>query len=133
MKKLSCPKCGGELETITYEEIAIDRCCRCAGIWFDPLEVEKLKNIKGSESLDLGSPDLESHLDRVEKPIKCPRCQCKMTPMLDIDRHTIWYEKCPQCEGIWLDSGEFKRYKQNFPSGGVMNQVKQIFEPKSLG
>jgi Zn-finger nucleic acid-binding protein len=124
MKSISCPKCGNDLETITYQDITIDRCCRCAGIWFDFLEVELLKILPGSESLDLGNPDLDSHLNRMQKPIKCPRCKCNMTRMVDIDQYTIWYEKCPQCHGVWLDAGEFKRYKQNFRSQGIKSILK---------
>lgn len=131
MKSLSCPKCGSDLEKITYGDITVDRCSSCAGIWFDSLEVEQLKAIQGSESLDLGNPELDSRLNHVKKTILCPRCQCKMNPMVDMDQYTIWYEKCDQCQGIWLDAGEFKRYKQNFQPRGIIEKAKHIFSRKS--
>jgi hypothetical protein len=41
-KTLQCPKCEGTLEEITYEEIPVDRCNKCHGLWFDAGEIEVL-------------------------------------------------------------------------------------------
>lgn len=130
MKPTTCPKCGNSLETLKFDDIEIDRCCQCAGLWFDSLEAEKLKAIQGSEILDLGDPEINSHYDRLSKEIKCPKCRSKMIRMLDIDLYMIWYEKCSKCHGVWLDKGEFKRYKQNFPPRGVINRASQTFHHK---
>ena len=37
-----CPKCGGALEEISYEEVQIDRCTKCNGVWLDAGELERL-------------------------------------------------------------------------------------------
>lgn len=45
LKKLHwmrCPKCGMELQAITYEGIEIDRCFNCNGTWLDEGELEKI-------------------------------------------------------------------------------------------
>jgi uncharacterized protein len=45
LKKLHwmrCPKCGMELKTITFREVAIDRCYSCGGTWLDEGELETL-------------------------------------------------------------------------------------------
>ncbi|ACK71573.1 hypothetical protein PCC7424_3171 [Gloeothece citriformis PCC 7424] len=125
MKPTTCPKCGSKLETLQFDDIEIERCCQCAGLWFDSLEAEQLKSIQGSEILDLGNPEENSRFDRLSKDIKCPRCRGKMLRMLDIDLYTIWYEKCTKCHGVWLDAGEFKRYKQNFQPKGVIKRAKE--------
>jgi hypothetical protein len=39
-KALRCPKCDGTLEEVTYEEVAIDRCTSCHGVWLDAGELE---------------------------------------------------------------------------------------------
>ncbi len=39
---MRCPKCGMELRTITYREVAIDRCFNCHGTWLDEGELERL-------------------------------------------------------------------------------------------
>lgn len=45
LKKLHwmrCPKCGMELQTITYQSLEIDRCFNCNGTWLDKGELEKI-------------------------------------------------------------------------------------------
>ncbi|MEG3437924.1 zf-TFIIB domain-containing protein [Pannus brasiliensis CCIBt3594] len=123
MKCVGCPKCKGHLEQVIYRQIEIDRCRDCAGIWFDSLEAERLKQIEGSESVDVGRP---KQCDRSPKTASCPRCRKQMLRMLDIDKHAIWYEKCSRCQGMWLDAGQFTRYKQNFSKKGVIDRAKQV-------
>jgi Zn-finger nucleic acid-binding protein len=47
--------------------------------------------------------------------------------MVDIDQHSIWYEKCPGCQGVWLDAGEFKDFKENFQPRGILDRVRKVF------
>jgi phage FluMu protein Com len=39
-KRLRCPKCGGLLETYTFQGFVLDRCHECEGIWMDKGELE---------------------------------------------------------------------------------------------
>lgn len=122
-----CPKCKGRLEQVIWSGIEVDRCLSCKGIWFDSLEAEQLKAMKGSESLDIGDQEIGNQLDQLTDDIRCPRCQVKMTRMLDIDQHCIWYEICPKCHGVWLDAGEFTKFKDNFKPKGVLERFRQVF------
>ncbi len=127
MKPRKCPKCSGSLKPVNYAQIEVDRCVKCQGIWFDSLEAETLKEIEGSEILDTGNPEAGNKLDRLDGDICCPRCGKKMMRMLDIDQHSIWYEKCLNCHGVWLDAGEFRKFKDNFQGKGLVNRVKGMF------
>ena len=53
---LQCPKCDHGMEEIFHEEVAIDRCTNCHGLWFDDDEAHQLKAMEGSEALDSGDP-----------------------------------------------------------------------------
>lgn len=128
---IKCPKCRNNLITINYQNIEVDRCSECEGIWFDAMEAEELKQIKGSENIDPGNQSKSEHFNHLQQEIKCPRCQGKMLQMLDIDQYSIWYEQCRQCRGIWLDSGEFRKFKQNFPAHNLTNLTKYIFRNRS--
>lgn len=127
MKPTVCPKCGGNLQSITHGGIEVDRCCNCYGIWFDSLEAERLKQIKNSERLDIGDPETGNQFDQLENDISCPRCGAIMFRLIDIDRYRIWYEKCPQCHGVWLDAGEFKKFKQNFSRKRILDRVRKTW------
>jgi hypothetical protein len=39
---LPCPKCDGTLIEIPFEEVLIDRCDKCHGLWLDAGELERL-------------------------------------------------------------------------------------------
>jgi uncharacterized protein len=39
---LVCPKCGGELHTGNYENVQIDVCDNCGGVWLDAGEMQKI-------------------------------------------------------------------------------------------
>jgi len=37
-----CPKCDGTLSEITFDDVQIDRCNKCNGVWLDSGELERL-------------------------------------------------------------------------------------------
>ena len=39
---MHCPKCGFDLQEVTFKGVLIDRCSRCNGVWLDDGELEKL-------------------------------------------------------------------------------------------
>ncbi|YAI81958.1 MAG: zf-TFIIB domain-containing protein [cyanobacterium endosymbiont of Rhopalodia sterrenbergii] len=125
-----CPKCEGNLEKVIYEETEVDRCCQCRGIWFDSLEAEQLKNLKGSETIDLGNFQEESPSESLQKKVNCPRCQVPMLKIFDFDEYPLWYETCLECHGLWFDAGEFQQFKQNFQQKGYLARVMKILRLK---
>ncbi len=40
--ELSCPKCDGTLMETDYENIKIDVCNKCSGVWFDAGELAQV-------------------------------------------------------------------------------------------
>jgi Zn-finger nucleic acid-binding protein len=39
---MNCPKCNGALKARTREDIEIDVCSECGGVWLDSGELEKI-------------------------------------------------------------------------------------------
>ena len=39
---MTCPRCGGALKDSKFEEASIDSCEKCAGVWLDAGELERL-------------------------------------------------------------------------------------------
>ncbi len=46
---LGCPKCDGKLVEMTVEDVQIDRCDKCNGVWLDAGELERLTEREPSE------------------------------------------------------------------------------------
>ena len=40
---MKCPKCAAAMELVMYEDISVDRCVACKGIWFDANEQKLIK------------------------------------------------------------------------------------------
>lgn len=113
MKKAStmhCPKCKHIMAQIKHEETTIDRCVHCNGIWFDHMEMEQLQRLKGSEIIDHGKSKTGGKYDTI-KDISCPRCNIPMDMNKAPDKDHFTYETCSQCNGVFLDAGEFKEFK----------------------
>ena len=53
-----CPKCGGKLEELSYEDVMIDKCSKCQGIYLDAGELELL--LEGRKAKGFLSRFLES-------------------------------------------------------------------------
>ena len=100
------------MEKISFNEIEVDRCTGCQGIWFDMLEKEKLKALPHSEMIDTGDPKIGKIFDQTCR-IDCPRCQAKMITMVDSEHPHIHFESCTVCYGAFFDAGEFRHYKSN--------------------
>jgi uncharacterized protein len=106
-----CPKCLSSMEAITFEDIEVDRCTNCRGIWFDLREEERLKALPGSEAIDIGSAEVGQGYDEV-RDIDCPRCRTPMIQMVDASQTHLRYEACKVCHGVFFDAGEFTDFKE---------------------
>lgn len=107
---MNCPKCQSKMEKVTFADVEVDRCTHCKGIWFNMLERERLKSVKGSEAIDVGNPENGAGYDTVDR-IDCPVCRTRMIRMVDKDQPHIRYESCGVCHGAFFDAGEFTDYK----------------------
>lgn len=119
---MKCPKCSSAMQSVSYQGVDVDRCTKCAGLWFDMLEEEDLKQLSGSEAIDTGSAKTAKEQNKIGK-IKCPKCTASMLRMVVNGQPHIWYEACPVCYGTYFDAGEFKDFKAET----FIDTVKAIF------
>jgi len=40
---MRCPKCGMQLDEITFGDVQVDECFNCGGMWLDKGELEKIR------------------------------------------------------------------------------------------
>lgn len=107
---MNCPRCSIELEKRSVDGIELDECRQCGGIWFDRDELRKLKDHEDSD-LNWMDFDIWKHRDLFhvsEKPAKCPKCQFAMAS-IGYGNTGVKVDFCVDCEGIWLDGGEFEK------------------------
>jgi len=113
---LSCPGCGNLLKEVYAEAhygryLLLDQCTDCGGIWFDSWELYYLNE---GEANRLDSVDQEKLLALTsfkKGSDQCPRCQSDLEPFHDPNLpKDAKIERCPKCNGLWLNRGELHRY-----------------------
>lgn len=93
--------------------IVLDQCGGCGGIWCDKWELFPIPPEEAAR-LDPVDEGLLRRPVQIEKsPLYCPRCTGELEtfrePLLPSG---LRLERCPRCEGIWLNRGEFRRFKR---------------------
>lgn len=119
---MKCPKCYSNLEKVVVDNIEIDKCVSCKGIWFDMLEKEDLLKIIGSEKSVDETKKIDKDMNKIND-IKCPKCKTNMIPMVDM-KSGVEYESCTKCYGIYLDDGEFSKMKNT----SMFDKIKNILD-----
>lgn len=48
---LTCPRCGNKLTEREFQNVKLDACDRCKGVWFDAGELEMIMLLKRADQL----------------------------------------------------------------------------------
>ncbi len=104
-----CIKCEIPMIPKMVENVEVDYCERCRGVWLDKDEIRELA-AKSDEALgelrelvQEGAPASPAR-STVEQP--CPACGGKLTLAVF---GSIYMEHCTICEGLFLDRGELDK------------------------
>jgi len=116
---------------LELDEVEIDYCISCKGIWLDAGELELLLEDAVEKEALLSSFGVDSATK--EKPVKCPICDKKMEKALFGKEQKVRIDKCRKNHGIWFDEGELEKViamagfdKEN----KVLNLLKGMFGKK---
>jgi Zn-finger nucleic acid-binding protein len=103
---LCCVKCTSVLDKAKIEDIELDLCPQCGGLWLDNGEIERLTKKADKEVSSLremlatiaGAQSAPS-----DAKAACPACpgQLKEVPL-----GPILIDFCTRCRGLFLDRGE---------------------------
>jgi len=102
---VDCPVCKNAMITLELEDVEIDYCTDCGGIWLDAGELELL--LGNREQADILIRSFEIDHSCTEKPRRCPICLKKMKKIIvgkSVPKLLI--DKCPKGDGLWFDKGE---------------------------
>lgn len=107
-RQISCPIDKTPLTRISLQNIFIDYCELCYGIWLDFGELENLLQKELDRTNVFKKILNKKPKDNLKDFLLCPVCKLKLVKHKDFASNTI-SENCPVCGGIWLDSGEFAK------------------------
>ena len=114
-----CPNCKTEsFVTTDYEEVTIDKCKTCHGVWLDHSKISEIvsnrvKEFSPSETkLTLsmafaGIPEFEAQNIR-----HCPICQSELKCLNYAVDAGVILDTCPSDHGIWFDNHELEKIQE---------------------
>lgn len=115
-----CPKCHATLAYVRREGQLLEVCTQCKGVWFDPGELTLL--IEVYRKIDDQSG--------VASKVACPRCRTELRE-LAFPGTQVMVDRCPGCQGIWLDGGELEQLKEALR--GLVGKVDESGEAPVVG
>ena len=121
---------------VRYQDIELDYCTECWGVWFDSGELELLLDTMRLEAAVLGGgtilnlPEAASR----EKKRHCPICGHRMKKV-NIGQPLILIDACGQGHGLWFDDGEVTQLAAQLgkkpgdtSQGRVINFLGEVFK-----
>lgn len=115
---VKCPQCDREMKEVSARAspgmlIVLDQCGKCGGIWCDKWELFPVEPEEGERLDPLDEKLLQKPLAPAKETLYCPRCGDRLRLFHDpILPPEIQLERCRRCDGIWLNRGEFRRFKR---------------------
>ena len=104
---MDCPACKNAMITLELNEVEVDYCLDCRGIWLDAGELEMLLD-NTQQAKDL-LDSFASAKGCKEKPRKCPICLKKMEKIhVSSEKSKQLIDKCKKGDGLWFDKGELE-------------------------
>jgi Zn-finger nucleic acid-binding protein len=114
-----CPQCEVPIKPVTARAnpgslIELDQCSECGGIWCDkwelfPIQAEEAARLEPADQELLRVP-----LPLAKKELFCPRCTARMSAVNESSLGAdIQFQRCFKCDAIWLNRGQFARYKNH--------------------
>lgn len=103
---MNCPVCERPIVALELNEIEVDHCLNCGGVWLDPDEMDLL--LEGSPGREEIRKNTRADGGVGERVLSCPLCRKKMEK-LRVARDSgagLRIDRCVNGHGTWLDGGE---------------------------
>lgn len=103
-----CPTCHNLMIVVEHEQIELDYCPDCSGIWFDAgelalmLETAEMADSSLTIANILASPEAKT----TEKKRRCPICRRKLKKTTIGREPAVLIDLCAEGDGLWFDGGE---------------------------
>ncbi|NOY76115.1 MAG: hypothetical protein GXP32_10060 [Kiritimatiellaeota bacterium] len=132
-----CPECNDEMLVIELENVEIDFCDECGGIWLDEGELDLLLAVDSKRNSSIASALVAPAPPKGKGERKCPVCGKRMLLVdipLDSDAPKspatlVEVDKCPRNHGLWFDKGELRSITATAKGGDpVSDFLNDMFE-----
>ena len=119
---MDCPKCSVELQQQDDDQVSLQRCGTCSGIWIDVADLNRVllrHNLPGLEKLG-------GHANIEELAGQCPSCQVDLVVIEGGPKRALRYDTCESCGGIWLEQGLENEESTDAMIDGIVHFYKRF-------
>ena len=115
---MKCPNDNAELYQVKIEShygqpILLEQCKECGGIWFDETELFSARNGEAEKIEVFDSKSLWTPTNMERRVLRCPLDESELFRFRDrYFLKSIILERCPSCNGIWLNRGDFTKFQK---------------------
>ena len=122
---MNCPACKNPMIILELNQVEIDYCTACKGIWLDRGELDLI--FSTSEKKEIAKLfSVKNNLDEIKR--RCPVCKKKMDKV-EFENTGIIIDRCSEDHGVWFDSGELKSILKSAEeeNSKIINMLKEMF------
>ncbi|MBN1269485.1 MAG: zf-TFIIB domain-containing protein [Kiritimatiellae bacterium] len=117
---MKCPACNEAMLILEFDDVEIDHCAACGGVWLDRGELELMAG-------EAARPEALAEIAKGRRSKRrCPRCNARMRegafPGTRVD-----LDACPRGHGLWFDKGELETVLQTGGAGGAAARMSEYF------
>lgn len=103
---MNCPTCKKTLTLASLDGLTVERCESCRGQWLSVAEFGAL--VRRAEPKSKASGGVSNPVE-----LACPKCRKPMVPFNYAYDSGVFINRCHNCDGIWLASGQLERIAQH--------------------
>ncbi|MFZ1519839.1 MAG: zf-TFIIB domain-containing protein [Ignavibacteriaceae bacterium] len=122
---MNCPACKNPMIILELNQVEIDYCNSCKGIWLDSGELELIFSNSDKKSIDDSFIPKSNH---PEVGRRCPICKKKMEKV-EFESSGIILDRCTNNHGLWFDNGELKSLLKTSADSNnkIIDLLKEMF------
>jgi len=130
--EMQCPQCNHGLATVTHWGVEIETCPVCYGIWFDSHEALRyLNRMVQDTGFQYSSKRVKSPDWPLTEAGFCPKCN-QLLEFHHIGNSALHFQKCVNCNGIWLDRSNLQPLAQWSASASALEKTQLFGRTKNL-
>lgn len=128
---MECVACKKPMVVLELDQVEIDYCLSCGGIWLDAGELEALLGDSGETARLLQATAALAQGDPGRR--RCPICRKRMLTAAVPAATSVEIDHCPRRHGIWFDRGELEdvvKFIEGGDTGKILHLLRGMFNRK---
>jgi Zn-finger nucleic acid-binding protein len=125
---MNCVACNEPMVVLELQEVEVDHCLACGGVWLDAGEIELLVDNKPEAGRLMAQLRVGQNAQPGKR--KCPICLKKMSFITLGSSNNVTIDRCPKNHGLWFDRGELETVLTTFDTdkhSAVRGLLKNMF------